>query len=283
MKYPLLVKKHVSFICNFLLTKVQYFFNRQYPEKLSRNPPRDAAFLLKKRNLVTNDTVSLPVPYAACFSIYSHLSNMHNSCQKVFFFQCINAIFLENPVKMNMLRAHGNFPIRQHTTSVGPFAPLFSPPARWGLLDFMSVASSSCSSSCSSSSSPPPLLLLLVLLVVLVLLLNCDSRSTVFAVGPQPRPSTPSVPCRTSTTTIHAQCSLPDLNHDHPRPVFPAGPQPRPSAPSVPCRTSTTTIHAQCSLPDLNHDHPRPVFPAGPQPRVSMPSVPCRTSCRNVR
>ena len=86
--------------------------------------------------------------------------------------------------------------------------------------------------------------------------------------GPQPRPSTPSVPCRTSTTTIHAQRSLPDLNHDHPRPVSPAGPQPRPSTPSVPCRTS---IPAQCSLPDLNHDHPRPVFPAGPQPRVSTP------------
>ena len=31
--------------------------------------------------------------------------------------------------------------------------------------------------------------------------------------GPHPRPSTPSVPCRTSTTTIHAQGSLPDLNH----------------------------------------------------------------------
>ena len=39
--------------------------------------------------------------------------------------------------------------------------------------------------------------------------------------------------------------------------VFPAGPQPRPSPPSVPCRTSTTTIHAQCSLPDLNHEYPR--------------------------
>ena len=74
----------------------------------------------------------------------------------------------------------------------------------------------------------------------------------------------PSVPCRTSTTTIHAQCSLPDLNHDHPRPVFPAGPQPRPSTPSVPCRTSTTTIHAQCSLPDLNREYPCQVFPAGP-------------------
>ena len=67
----------------------------------------------------------------------------------------------------------------------------------------------------------------------------------------QPRPSTHSVLCRTSTTTIHAQCSLPDLNHDHPRPVFPAGPQPRPSTPSVPCRTSTASIHAKCSLPDL--------------------------------
>ena len=61
-----------------------------------------------------------------------------------------------------------------------------------------------------------------------------------------------------------SQCSLSDLNHDHPRPVFPAGPQPRPSPPSVPCRTSTTTIHAQCSLPDLNREYPRQVFPAGP-------------------
>ena len=110
----------------------------------------------------------------------------------------------------------------------------------------------------SSSRCPPPLV------VLLVLLLNCDSRSTVFSVGPQPRPSTPSVPCRTSTTTIHAQCSLPDLNREYPRPVFPAGPQPRPSPPSVPCRTSTTTIHAQCSLPDLNREYPRQVFPAGP-------------------
>ena len=92
---------------------------------------------------------------------------------------------------------------------------VFSPPARWGLLDFMSVA-------CSSPRPPRPLL---------VLLLNCDPRRTVFSVGPQPRPSMLSVPCRTSTTTIPAQCSLPDLNHDHPRPVFPAGPQPRVSTP----------------------------------------------------
>ena len=98
---------------------------------------------------------------------------------------------------------------------------------------------------------------------------------------PPPRP-----PCRPRrprpTATRDPQCSLPDLNHDHPRPVFPAGPQPRPSTPSVPCRTSTASIHAQCSLPDLNHDHPRPVFPAGPQPRPSTPSVPCRTSTVSI-
>ena len=84
-----------------------------------------------------------------------------------------------------------------------------------------------------------------------------------------PRPSTPSVRCRTSTTTSHAQCLLPDLNHDQPRPVFAAG-------------TSTTTIHAQCSLPDLNHDHPRPVFAAGPQPRPATPSVRRWTSTTTI-
>ena len=114
------------------------------------------------------------------------------------------------------------------------------------------------------------LLLLLLLLVLLVLVLSssssssCDLRSTAFPAGPQPRSSTPSVPCRTSTATIHAQCSLPDLNHDHPRPVFPAGPQPRPSTPSVPCRTSTASIHAQCSLPDLNRDFQIAVGTADP-------------------
>ena len=126
-----------------------------------------------------------------------------------------------------------------------------SPPARRGLLDFMSVAWSSSSSSSSSFSSSSS---------------RCPPRPPA-----QLRLAIHSVLCRTSTTTIHAQCSLPDLNHDHPRPVFPAGPQPRPSTPSVPCRTSTASIPAQCSLPDLNHDHPRPVFPAGPQPRVSTP------------
>ena len=102
-------------------------------------------------------------------------------------------------------------------------------------------------------SAPPAVRLACLLLVLLVQL-----RSAIHIVR-----------CRTSTTTIHAQRSLPDLNHDHPRPVFPAGPQPRPSAPSVPCRTSTA-------------EYPRQVFPAGPQPRPSAPSVPCRTSTTTI-
>ena len=95
-----------------------------------------------------------------------------------------------------------------------------------------------------------PLLVLLLLLLLSSLLLS-SSPLLLLPAGLQPRPSTPSVPCRTSTTTIHAQCSLPDLNREYPGPVFPAGPEPRPSTPSVPCRTSTARIHAKCSLPDL--------------------------------
>ena len=137
-----------------------------------------------------------------------------------------------------------------------PKETYFSPPARWGLLDFMSAAFRSClpllpSAPAFRSSCLPPRL-------------------------PPPRPPRP-------TAIRDPHCSVPDLNHDHPCPAFPAGPQPRPSTPSVPCRTSTTTIRAQCSLPDLNHDHPRPVFPAGPQPRVPTPSVPCRTSTATSR
>ena len=129
-----------------------------------------------------------------------------------------------------------------YNVSYVTFDAFFSPPARWGLLDFMSVASSSSSSSfvlppsrpLSSSSSSSLLLSSPRLLSSSPLLL--------LPAGLQPRPSTPSVPCRTSTTTIHAQCSLPDLNREYPGPVFPAGPEPRPSTPSVPCRTSTAKV-----------------------------------------
>ena len=58
------------------------------------------------------------------------------------------------------------------------------------------------------------LLLLLVLFSSPLLLVSSSSPPA----GPHPRSSTPTS-CRTSTTIIHAQCSLPDLNHDHPRKV----------------------------------------------------------------
>ena len=154
----------------------------------------------------------------------------------------------------------------------------FSPPARWGLLDFMSVdfrlppPAASCRRLPPPSAfrrlPPPPDL-------------NHDHPRQVFPAGPQPRPSTPSVPCRTSTATIHAKCSLPDFNRENPRQVFPAGPQPRESTPSVPCRTSTATIHAQCSLPDLNRENPRQVFPAGPQPPGKyVRKIECQIECQ---
>ena len=119
----------------------------------------------------------------------------------------------------------------------------------------------------------------------LLLLLNRDPRRTVFSVGPQPRPSTPSVPCRTSTTTIPAQCSLPDLNHDHPRPVFPAGPQPRVSTPRdnvIPicfffdpyfptCQVRVVRFHHSCSPPPPPPPHHPPPSPPPPSPPASPP------------
>ena len=103
----------------------------------------------------------------------------------------------------------------------------FSPPVRWGLLDFMSV----CFSSSSSSSSPP---------------------------GP-PRPprrqlrwSKLDVSCRISTAMMWAQCFLPDLNGSS---VFLAGPQSRSCELSVPCRTSTAMMWAQCWVPNMAGTH----------------------------
>ena len=91
--------------------------------------------------------------------------------------------------------------------------------------------------------------------VVVLSALNHDHLRSVFPAGPQPRSSALTVPCRTSTATICAECSLPDLSRDHLR-----------SALSVPCRTSTVTLCGQCSLPDLNCDLLCSAVAAGPQP-----------------
>ncbi len=68
------------------------------------------------------------------------------------------------------------------------------------------------------------LLLLLFVFLFLLLLLFLRRRGSVRSL---PRAATSSVPCRASTATICAQCSLPDLNRDPLHSVFPAGPQPR--------------------------------------------------------
>ena len=134
---------------------------------------------------------------------------------------------------------------------------LNSPPARWGLLDFMSAAFRSSCLPLLLPSAPPAFRS-----SCLPLLLPSAPASPAFRFRLLPRPRPPRPPRPTAIRDPH--CSVPDLNHDHPTPVFPAGPQPRVSPSSVPCRTSTTTIHAQCSLPDLNREYPRQVFPAGP-------------------
>ena len=108
--------------------------------------------------------------------------------------------------------------------------------------------------SCLASFLPSFLLFLLLLLLLLLLVCNHDHLRPVFTTGPQQWPSTSSVhdhlrsvPCRTSTTattTIHAQCSLPDLNRDH-HTVFPAGPPPWASMPtSMPNTDMHMLVHS---------------------------------------
>ena len=130
------------------------------------------------------------------------------------------------------------------------------------------------------------LVLLLLVLLLLVLLLLPSSPPP----PAQPRPSTHSGLCRTSTTTIHAQLRSGrehwagmvvvevrqgTLGVDGRGEVRQGtlGVDTR----GVPCRTSTTTIHAKCSLPDLNREYPRQVFPAGPH---EICQIECQKICQ---
>ena len=65
-------------------------------------------------------------------------------------------------------------------------------------------------------------------------------------------------------------CSSPLLLISSSSPPPPRRPPPRPPRPPRP----TATRDPQCSLSDLNHDHPCSVFPAGPQPRPSTSVCP---------
>ena len=121
MQCPLFVKKHVSFSCILPLRKYNVF---QYPSTLWRNPLKNAVSLLKETHLLPNDMVPLqagniPVPYVACFSVYSRLFHMQNSCQTVQYpMHQSNIPWKSCKAKMTMLLAHSSFPIRLHSILV---------------------------------------------------------------------------------------------------------------------------------------------------------------------
>ena len=144
------------------------------------------------------------------------------------------------------------------------FWHFFSPPARWGLLDFIRAV----------------LLLRRLLLLVLLLL---AVQIPVGTAGPAPRAPDPSGHCRTSTASSRSQWALPDLNRDFQVAVGTAGPQPRLPDRSGHCRTSTATSRSQWALPDLNRDFQIAVGTAGPQPRLPDRSGHCRTSTASSR
>ena len=144
----------------------------------------------------------------------------------------------------------------------------FSPPARWGLLDFIRAV----------------LLLLLRLLCLLRLLarrLLLAVQIPVGTAGPPPRAPDPSGHCRTSTASCRSQWALPDLNRDFQVAVGTAGPQPRAPDPSGHCRTSTASSRSQSALPDPNRDFQIAVGTAGP--RLPDRSGYCRTSTATSR
>jgi len=64
------------------------FVQQTIPLQIMQESSKICSICFEKGNLLSNDVVSLQVgnirvPYEACFSIYSHLFNMQNSCQKV--------------------------------------------------------------------------------------------------------------------------------------------------------------------------------------------------------
>ena len=116
----------------------------------------------------------------------------------------------------------------------------YSPPARWGLLDFIRAV---------------------LLLLLLHLLLGSqwaqpdphrELQIPVGTAGPPPRAPDPSGHCRTSTASSRSLWALPDLNRDFQVAVGTAGPQPRLPDRSGHCRTSTATSRSQWALADLN-------------------------------
>ena len=134
------------------------------------------------------------------------------------------------------------------------FGNYFSPPVRWGLLDFMSVSSPPP----SPSPSPPPRLPSPCPVAILCVQcgmsdLNCDPVSSVWRAGPQLRSCECSVAYRTPTAILRVQCGVPDPNRDPANSVWRPGPQPRSCEFSVASRTPTAILWVQCGVPDLKY------------------------------
>ena len=96
---------------------------------------------------------------------------------------------------------------------------------------------------------------LLLLLFVLFSSFVSSCVVVLSALKRQPRKPSFVVVVLSALNHDHLRSVFPAGPRDRLRSVFPAGPQPQPSELSVPCRASTATICAQCSLPDLNRDH----------------------------
>ena len=143
---------------------------------------------------------------------------------------------------------------KYHTRCVKVF---YSPPVRWGLLDFMSVSSPPPRPRPPSPPSPPrrlpsPCPVAILWVQCGMLELNCDPVSSVWRAGPQPR-------------SWWVRCGVPDPNRDPVCSVWRAGPQLWSREFSAVCRTPTAILWVQCGVPDPNRDPVSSVWRAGPQ------------------
>ena len=122
----------------------------------------------------------------------------------------------------------------------------FSPPVRWGLLDFMSAV-------------PPASRLLRLLLLRLLR--------------------------RTSTASSCSQWSPPDLNCKLVFAVVPAGPQLQALDRSGPRRARTATSGSKWPLPDLDHKEPPKIYQIGCQKecqKICQILCICQKKCQKI-
>ena len=146
----------------------------------------------------------------------------------------------------------------------------FSPPVRWGLLDFMSDSSpppSPSPPSSPSSPSPPSPPSSSSSCPLSSSSINWDSLRSVWRAGPQLQLafSQFSVACWTPTAILWVRCGVLDPNRDLMSLVWRAGPQPRHCKFSVACWTPTAIVRVQCGVLDPNRDIACWVWRAGPQ------------------